>query len=110
LHIVFPSFPQNKRDGIIHCRSISIALQDHDKVYQRRDFLATKRARDLFVCELKRVRREYGFRLVGDVLMPNHVHLLMGEPLKRTVSTVLQMLKQRGREQLVELCPGDGSD
>jgi putative transposase len=63
--------------------------------YQRRDFLATKRARDLFLCELKRVRREYGFRLVGYVLMPNHVHLLMGEPLKRTVSTVLQMLKQR---------------
>jgi len=27
--------------------------------------------------------------------MPNHVHLLMSEPAKRMVSTVLQMLKQR---------------
>jgi putative transposase len=63
--------------------------------YQRRDFLATERAKDLFVCELKRVRQEYGFRLVGYVVMPNHVHLLMGEPVKGTVSTVLQMLKQR---------------
>jgi len=63
--------------------------------YQRRDFLATRRARDLFLSELKRVRREYGFRLVGYVVMPNHVHLLMSEPVRRTVSTVLQTLKQR---------------
>ena len=63
--------------------------------YQRRDFFATKRARDLFLSELKRVRGEYGFRLVGYVVMPNHVHLLMGEPVKRSLSTVLQMLKQR---------------
>ena len=27
--------------------------------------------------------------------MPNHVHLLLGEPKKGTLSTVLQMLKQR---------------
>ncbi|HYA98175.1 MAG TPA: transposase [Methylomirabilota bacterium] len=63
--------------------------------YQRREFLATKRAKDLFVRELARVRREYGFKLAGYVVMPNHVHLLMSEPGKGSVSTVLQMLKQR---------------
>jgi putative transposase len=63
--------------------------------YQRRDFLASELARDLFLCELTRVRREYEFRLLGYVVMPNHAHLLIGEPVKRTVSTVLQMLKQR---------------
>jgi putative transposase len=63
--------------------------------YERRDFLATERARDLFLSELERVRGEHKFRLAGYVVMPNHVHLLMGEPVKRTVSTVLQMLKQR---------------
>lgn len=63
--------------------------------YQRRDLLATRLARDLFLCELKRVRQEYEFRLFGYVVMPNHVHLLIDEPVKRTVSTVLQMLKQR---------------
>jgi len=47
------------------------------------------------VRELDRVRREYGFQLVGYVAVPNHVHLLMSEPGKGTVSTVLQMLKQR---------------
>lgn len=49
----------------------------------------------LFVVELARVRAEYHFRLVGYVLMPNHVHLLMSEPAKGSISTVLQMLKQR---------------
>jgi len=63
--------------------------------YQRLEFLGTKGARNLFAQELARARGEYGFRLVGYVVMPNHVHLLMSEPCKGTISTVLQMLKQR---------------
>jgi putative transposase len=63
--------------------------------YRRLPLLGTTRARNLFVKELRRVRREYGFLLVGYVVMPNHVHLLMSEPKKGTPSTVLQMLKQR---------------
>jgi putative transposase len=63
--------------------------------YRRLPLLGTKRARNLFIKELRRVRREYGFLLVGYVVMPNHVHLLMSEPKKGTPSTVLQMLKQR---------------
>jgi len=63
--------------------------------YRRLPFLRTRGARDVFVRELARVRAEYGFRLIGYVVMPNHVHLLMSEPAKGTPSTVLQMLKQR---------------
>ncbi len=63
--------------------------------YRRLPLLATERARNLFVKELARVRKEYGFQLVGYVVMLNHVHLLMSEPRKGTPSTVLQMLKQR---------------
>src|SRR5229473_5679239 len=63
--------------------------------YRRLALLGTARARNMFVKELCRVRREYGFSLVGYVVMPNHVHLLMSEPKKGTPSTVLQMLKQR---------------
>ena len=68
--------------------------------YQRRELLAAERAKNLFVRELARVRREYGFRLVGYVVMPNHVHLLVSEPEKGTVSTALQMLKQRVARQM----------
>jgi putative transposase len=63
--------------------------------YRRLPLLGTARARNVLVKELTRVRREYGFLLVGYVVMPNHAHLLIGEPKKGTASTVLQMLKPR---------------
>ncbi len=63
--------------------------------YRRLPLLGTARARNLFLKELGKVREEYGFLLVGYVLMLNHVHLLISEPKKGTPSTVLQMLKQR---------------
>ena len=68
--------------------------------YRRMALLGMPRARGLFVKELARVRREYGFLLVGYVVMPNHVHLLISEPRKGTPSTVLQMLKQRVSRKL----------
>jgi putative transposase len=52
-------------------------------------------ARDIFVQELGRVRDEMGFALVGYVIMPEHVHLLVGEPDAGTPSTVLHKLKLR---------------
>ncbi len=63
--------------------------------YRRLPLLGRVAARNLFVKELGRVRQEYGFLLLGYVVMPNHVHVLMSEPKKGTPSTVLQMLKQR---------------
>ena len=62
--------------------------------------LGTERARNLFVKELAKVRSEYDFRLIGYVVMPNHVHLLISEPSKGTPSTALQMLKQRVSRKL----------
>ena len=63
--------------------------------YRRLPLLKTTRARDIFVRELARVREELGFRLIGYVVMPEHVHLLMSEPESGTPSTVLQKLKLR---------------
>src|SRR5271157_498251 len=68
--------------------------------YRRLPLLKTVRARQLFVRELGRVREEYGFLLVGYVVMPEHVHLLISEPKKSTPSTVLQMLKQRVSQKM----------
>ncbi len=48
--------------------------------YRRLPLLKTVRARHLFVRELARVRAEYGFLLVGYVVMLEHVHLLISEP------------------------------
>jgi len=63
--------------------------------YHRLPLLGTKRARNLFGHEFEKVRNEMGFRLIGYVVMPEHVHLLMSEPLIGTPSTVLQKLKLR---------------
>jgi putative transposase len=67
--------------------------------YRRMPLLLKASVRALVVRELARVRREYQFLLVGYVVMPEHVHLLIGEPRRGTPSTVLQMLKQRVSRQ-----------
>jgi|SRR5690242_11118363 len=61
--------------------------------YRRLPLLKSARARDVFVRELSKARDEMGFQLIGYVVMPEHVHLLMGEPQRGTPSTVLQKLK-----------------
>jgi len=63
--------------------------------YRRLPLLETVHARDIFAQELARVRTETGFRLLGYVVMPEHVHLLMSEPKVGTPSETIQKLKQR---------------
>jgi len=63
--------------------------------YRRLPLLKTARARDIFAKELSKIRSEMRFQLIGYVVMPEHVHLLIGEPKQGTPSTVLQRLKLR---------------
>jgi len=63
--------------------------------YRRRPFLGTHRARDRFVKILDEVRRKHKFLLLGYVVMPEHVHLLISEPVSGTPSQALQALKQK---------------
>jgi putative transposase len=61
--------------------------------YQRRPVLETEKRRDLFLAVLEQVRKRYRFVVVGYVVMPEHIHLLISEPQKKTPSTVMQALK-----------------
>ncbi len=63
--------------------------------YRRLPLLGTARARNRFVRILHEVRSRHPFKLIGYVVMPEHVHLLLGEPKKGTPSKVLQVLKQK---------------
>ena len=63
--------------------------------YRRRALLGTSRARDRFVRILDEVRRRHGFRLVGYVVMPEHVHSLFSEAAQKNPSKILQVLKQK---------------
>ena len=68
--------------------------------YRQRPLLATAAARDVFVEELGRVRDEIDFRLIGYVVMPEHVHLLMSESPGETPFKAIQKLKQRVSRRL----------
>jgi putative transposase len=59
--------------------------------YQHRKFLASARSRSVVVEILGEVRARYGCALVGYVVMPDHVHLLIGEPAGVTPAIVLQV-------------------
>ena len=61
--------------------------------YRHAPFLRSVRARNIFAQILGKVRDRYGFSLVGDVVMPDRIHLLIGEPTKGTPSTVIQVWK-----------------
>jgi REP element-mobilizing transposase RayT len=50
--------------------------------YRRRPYLGTAGARNRFVRILDEVRQRHAFALLGYVVMPEHVHLLIGEPAK----------------------------
>ncbi|HEU5231589.1 MAG TPA: transposase [Terriglobales bacterium] len=69
--------------------------------YKREPLLGSRRCRDVFLRIFEQVRRKYRFEVVGYVVMPEHFHVLIGEPEIGTASTVLQVLKQRVGHRLL---------
>jgi putative transposase len=72
--------------------------------YRRSRLLRSARAKNLFVEILRQARERDGFALIAFVVMPERVHLLIGEPKKGTPSTVVQVLKQRVSRRLRRKC------
>jgi putative transposase len=62
--------------------------------FRRLPLLASGRARNEFLRVLEQVRRRYRFTVAGYVVMPEHVHLLISEPERKSLSAVVQVLKQ----------------
>jgi REP element-mobilizing transposase RayT len=62
--------------------------------HHRDPLLAEPQARTVVEQTLERVRQWYGFYVCGYAIMPEHLHLLISEPDRATLSRVLQMLKQ----------------
>jgi putative transposase len=60
---------------------------------QRRPFLATPAARNIFERSLETMRVRYHFVILGYVVMPEHVHLLVSEPKNAPLSKAIQALK-----------------
>jgi putative transposase len=76
--------------------------------YRRQKFLDWVRRRDLFLDILEEVRAKYDFVVAGYVVMPEHFHLLIGEPRVAKLSRAMQVLKQRVslgcRREKMKLC------
>ena len=62
--------------------------------YRRQALLGRAMAYRVFERELEAVCQSYGLVVAGYVLMPEHVHLLVGEPSVSSLSVALQVLKQ----------------
>jgi putative transposase len=61
--------------------------------YHRLENLSTLRVRDVFEEALGRMSYCYVFDVVGYVVMPEHVHLLLTEPVKGSLAVGLKALK-----------------
>jgi putative transposase len=62
--------------------------------YRRQPLLAVTPGYELFERQLEWTRLLYRFVIAGYVLMPEHAHLLVGEPVEGTLGAVIQVLKQ----------------
>jgi putative transposase len=70
--------------------------------YERHPYLTTPTAKETFELSLEKMRLTYGFKVVGYVVMPEHVHLLLSEPPERTLSLILQAIKLSTAKRLTE--------
>ena len=63
--------------------------------FRREPYFATAVSKDIFLDSLELTRKRYNFEVLGYVVMPEHVHLLLGEPLDCEIplSKALQSLK-----------------
>jgi putative transposase len=62
--------------------------------YRRQPRLHTPAARRVFEQQLEIVRRRFEACIYGYVVMPEHVHLLLNEPERAPLSSLIQSLKQ----------------
>ena len=68
--------------------------------YRRQPFFDTPHAKETFERSLEQTRRSYRFHVIGYVVMPEHVHLLVSEPERATLSQAIQALKQSVSQKL----------
>ena len=64
--------------------------------YRRMPLLNHDCVKQTFLAVLEETRLKLGFCVYGYVIMPEHFHLLIGEPETGDPGTVMQVLKQDG--------------
>lgn len=70
--------------------------------YRRQPLLGTPERRDLLLQILEETRQRYRFVVTGYVIMPEHIHLLISEPQQGDPSLVMQVIKQRFAQHVLD--------
>ncbi len=70
--------------------------------HDRKPYLGSPAARDLFLNSLELTRQRYGFEVFGYVVMPEHVHLVVSETPDELLSKAIQSLKVSVSKRLTE--------
>ena len=61
--------------------------------YERQAHLVSPAGREIFERSLETMRARYGFVVAGYGVLPEHVHLLVGEPKRAVLAKAIQALK-----------------
>jgi putative transposase len=70
--------------------------------HQRKPHLSLPTTRSLFEETLESTRSKYEFKVIGYVVMPEHVHLLLTEPTRVPLAKALMSLKISSSKRLKE--------
>ena len=85
--------------GFLHALGLKALLRHRKPPFHHLELLSTQTAtwqsarRDLVLTVLELMRVRYRFAVIGYVVMPEHVHLLISEPLIGNPSKILQAVK-----------------
>jgi putative transposase len=73
--------------------------------YRHMPFLGRAEERDQCLRILRETAEKYQARLRGFVIMPEHIHLILGEPEAGSIATVMQVVKQRSSKMIRKIRP-----
>jgi hypothetical protein len=89
----FAAWTSGMRSGLQRFQESKQAHVDPFCCYRRRESFAPPSAKRVLEAALDRVRRSFRLCVYGTVVMPEHVHLLLGEPQHSTLADAVKSLK-----------------
>jgi len=75
--------------------------------YKRLPIFRTEKPCQIFVDVLQEIREIHSFKLIGYVIMPDHVHLILN-PLEEKISVILRKIKGKAGRLIVDWLTENG--
>jgi len=82
------------------------------RTYENRPYFKNEELSNILLKEIRFYSEEYGFEVLGWVIMPNHLHLLLWwdkeEKPKLSVSKIMQSIKSGSARRIIDLMKSKG--